>query len=222
MFHLAMGWNCSVHVSFRNVLESLRPCFVSQWAGIAPPMFHFAMGWNCSAHVSFRNGRELLRPCFVLLVLDGTFVSLFNVVLVARLDIFHRSSRADHVPVPLARRDRPHPATAGGGMCARRHKFVPHPAHRDRSEPSTSPCHSRDATTPRDRRINLCLMTQHIASARQCEFLSFAVDWILQPILSGLCVLKMWLGLPSYLYFSVAWSSKLFVFRCGLEFRAQQ
>ena len=93
MFHLEMGWNCSVHVSFRNGLESLRPGFVSQWAGIAPPMF-----------------RE------------------------------------------------------------------------------------------------------------KCEFLSFAVDWILQPILSGLCVLKMWLGLPSYLYFSVAWSSELFVFRCGLEF----
>ena len=51
-------------------------------------MFHFAMGWNGSAHVSFCNGLELLRPCFVLLVLDGTFVSLFNVVLVARLDFF--------------------------------------------------------------------------------------------------------------------------------------
>ena len=32
-------------------------------------------------------------------------------------------------------------------------------------------------------------------------------DWILQPILS-------------YLYCAVAWSSELFVFRCGLEFRA--
>ena len=65
MFHLAM-WNCSAHVSFRNVLESLRPCFISQWAGIAPPVFHFAMGWSRSAHVSFRNGLESLRPCFVL------------------------------------------------------------------------------------------------------------------------------------------------------------
>ena len=45
-------------------------------------MLHFAMGWNYSAHVSFRNGLVLLRPCFVLLVLDWTFVSLFNVVLV--------------------------------------------------------------------------------------------------------------------------------------------
>jgi hypothetical protein len=51
-------------------------------------MLHFAMGWNYSAHVSFRNGLVLLRPCFVLLVLDWTFVSLFNVVLVARLDFF--------------------------------------------------------------------------------------------------------------------------------------
>ena len=46
-----MGWNCSAHVSFRNGLELLRPCFISQWAGITPPMFHFAMGWYCSAHV---------------------------------------------------------------------------------------------------------------------------------------------------------------------------
>ena len=46
MFHLVMGWNCSAHVSFRNGLELRRPCFVkfvSQWAGIAPPMFHFAI-----------------------------------------------------------------------------------------------------------------------------------------------------------------------------------
>ena len=73
-------------------MELLRPCFVSQWAGIAPPMFHFAMGWNRSAHVSFRNGLESLRPCFVLLVLDGAFVYLFNVVFVARLDLFHLQS----------------------------------------------------------------------------------------------------------------------------------
>ena len=65
MFHFAMGWNCSAHVSFRNGLELLHPCFISQWAGVAPPMFHFAMGWNCSARVSFRNGLELLRPCFI-------------------------------------------------------------------------------------------------------------------------------------------------------------
>ena len=30
----------------------------------------------------------------------------------------------------------------------------------------------------------------------------------------------MWLGVPSYLYFAVTWSSELFVFRHGLEFRA--
>ena len=30
MFHSAMGWNCSAHVSFRNGLEWLRPCFISQ------------------------------------------------------------------------------------------------------------------------------------------------------------------------------------------------
>ena len=135
MFRFAMGWSRSAHVSFRNGLESLRPCFVSQWAGVAPPMFRFAMGWNRSAHVS----------------------------------IF----------------------------------FI------DRREPSTSPCHSRDATTPRDRRINLCLMTQHIASARQCEFLEF------------------WGGLDSPTHFewavcveNVAWTSELFVFLCGLEFQA--
>ena len=46
--------------------------------------------------------------------------------------------------------------------------------------------------------------------------LSFAGDWILQPILSIL----MWLGVPSYLSFNVAWSSELVVFRCDLEFRA--
>ena len=51
MFHFAMGWNCSAHVSFHNGLELLSPCFISQWAGIAPPIFHFTMGWNCSAHV---------------------------------------------------------------------------------------------------------------------------------------------------------------------------
>ena len=39
-------------------------------------------------------------------------------------------------------------ATAGGGMCARRHKCVPHPVHRDRREPSTSPCQSRVAFDP--------------------------------------------------------------------------
>ena len=30
----------------------------------------------------------------------------------------------------------------------------------------------------------------------------------------------MWLEVPSYLSFNVAWSSELFVFRCDLEFRA--
>ena len=46
MFHLAMGWNFSAHVSFCNGLELLRPCFILLWAGIDPPMFHFATGWN--------------------------------------------------------------------------------------------------------------------------------------------------------------------------------
>ena len=38
----------------------------------------------------------------------------------------------------------------GGGMCSRRHwhKRVPHPALRDRCEPSTSPCRSRDRAPP--------------------------------------------------------------------------
>ena len=49
---------------------------------------------------------------------------------------------------PLARREFPPPATAGGGTCARRPECVQHPAHRDRREPSTSPCRSRDATIP--------------------------------------------------------------------------
>ena len=32
---------------------------------------------------------------------------------------------------------------------------------------------------------------------------------------------SLWLGVPSYFYFDVAWSSELFVFRCGSEFRAE-
>jgi hypothetical protein len=28
MLHLAMGWNCSAHVSLRNGLEWLSPCFI--------------------------------------------------------------------------------------------------------------------------------------------------------------------------------------------------
>ena len=36
---------------------------------------------------------------------------------------------------------------------------------------------------------------------------------------SNICI-SMWLGVPSYLSFNVAWSSELFVFRCDLEFRA--
>ena len=35
--HFAMGWNCSAHVSFCYGLELLRPCFISQRAGIDPP-----------------------------------------------------------------------------------------------------------------------------------------------------------------------------------------
>ena len=44
---------------------------------MAPPMFHFAI-------VGARRGFS----SSVLLVLDGAFVYLFNVVLVARLDLF--------------------------------------------------------------------------------------------------------------------------------------
>jgi hypothetical protein len=64
--HGAVGWNTSTHVSFRNGLEFISPCFISQYAVITPPMFHFAMGWNCS-RVSFRNGPEFIRrrPCFI-------------------------------------------------------------------------------------------------------------------------------------------------------------
>jgi hypothetical protein len=52
-----------------------------------------------------------------------------------------RSQRAQHVSVPLARRDRPRlpRPTAGGGMCAGRPTRVPHRARRDRREPSSSP-----------------------------------------------------------------------------------
>ena len=52
----------------------------------APSYLSFNVAWTselfvfrCGLHASFRNGLELLRPCFVLLMLDGTFVSLFNV-----------------------------------------------------------------------------------------------------------------------------------------------
>ena len=63
MFHFAMGWNCSAHASFRNRLESLSPCFISQWAGIAPPMI-FAV--DCSG-LDSPTHFELLRPCFIIL-----------------------------------------------------------------------------------------------------------------------------------------------------------
>jgi hypothetical protein len=33
----------------------------------------------------------------------------------------------------------------------------------------------------------------------------------------AICI-SLWLGVPSYLYFDVAWSSELFVLRCGLDF----
>ena len=50
--------------------------------------------------------------------------------------------------------------------------------------------------------------------------LLFAVAWSSE-LSSSICI-SMSLGVPSYLYFAVTWSSELFVFRCGLEFRAQQ
>jgi hypothetical protein len=61
-----------------------------------------------------------------------------------------RPQRAEHVTVPLARRDPP-PACQGLRRDVRRacHSCVPLPARRDRSEPSTSPCQSRGATDPR-------------------------------------------------------------------------
>jgi hypothetical protein len=59
MFHLAMGWNFSAHVSFCNGLEWLRPCFISQllvlngafhlrscWCSTGvPSSFSFAVAW---------------------------------------------------------------------------------------------------------------------------------------------------------------------------------
>ena len=58
-----------------------------------------------------------------------------------------RSQRAEHVPVPIARRDPP-PAFHGLRRDVRRarHLCVPHPARHNRSEPSTSPCRSRLVT----------------------------------------------------------------------------
>ena len=63
MFHLAMGWNFSAHVSFCNGLEWLRPCFISQWAGMAPPMLHslclVIRGWDASwFNLSTRLGHQ--------------------------------------------------------------------------------------------------------------------------------------------------------------------
>ena len=62
------GLDSPTHFEFCSGLDSpthfelLRPCFISQGAGIAPPMIPFAMGWNCSADVSL----FLLTPalCF--------------------------------------------------------------------------------------------------------------------------------------------------------------
>jgi hypothetical protein len=63
------------------------------------------------------------------------------------------SQRAEHVPVPPARRDNPpRPGRAGGegggGICAGRPMCALHPVRRDHSEPSTSPYRSPDATCP--------------------------------------------------------------------------
>ena len=44
--------------------------------------------------------------------------------------------------------------------------------------------------------------------------LSFVGDWILQPILS--------FGVPSYLYFAVAWSSELFVIGCVIDIERER
>ena len=82
MFHLAMGWNCSAHVSFRNGLEMLRPCFISQWAGIAPPMLHsFCLvirGWDASwFNLSTRLGHQLM-----------SFLDMFHLAMLPWLFVF--------------------------------------------------------------------------------------------------------------------------------------
>ena len=67
--------------------------------------------------------------------------------------------------MPLTRRDRP-PAASRGGMCAGRPKYAPHPVHRNRREPSTSPCHSRYSTDPacHGLRRGVCLAAQLFAA----------------------------------------------------------
>jgi hypothetical protein len=60
LFHLAMRWNCSAHVSFHNELELFSPYFILQGAGMAQPIFRLAMGWNSTAHISFCNELEWL------------------------------------------------------------------------------------------------------------------------------------------------------------------
>ena len=83
MFHLAMGWNFSAHVSFCNGLEWLRPCFI---------LFVWSYAVGMPADLIFQLGWDTSRCHSVLLVLGGAFVHLFNVVLVARLDLFHLQS----------------------------------------------------------------------------------------------------------------------------------
>ena len=77
----------------------------------------------------------------------------------------------------------------------------------------------------------LCRLTQTFEKV--CTILppdASARPWAILQALGGLdspthfefraIYIALWLGVPSYLYFDVAWSSELFVFSCGLEFRA--
>jgi hypothetical protein len=59
-----------------------------------------------------------------------------------------RSPRAELVPMPLVRCDRPRLPRPAAWMCAWRPPCVPHPARRDCSEPSTHSCCSCDAAAP--------------------------------------------------------------------------
>ena len=126
-----MGWNCSAHVlSCWCSTGLLFLCLMSCWwldsiLFILSPVGarrDFCFFVQCRV-----GGSTRFFSSSVLLVLDGTFVSLFNVVLVARLDFFHLKSC----------------------WCSKGLLF-------------------------------LCLMTQHIASARPCEWV-FDYSYWLQP-----------------------------------------
>jgi len=124
-----------------RIANSTLPSFTRFLNPIDSPMFHLAMGWNFSAHVSFCNGLEWLRPCFIsqLLVLNGAF---------------HLRSC----------------------WCSTGLLFI-------------------------------CLMS--------CWWLD-SMFFIFSPVGAR----RDFCSVPSYLYLALAWSSELFVFRCGLDFRA--